>query len=123
MYSVLKKLKDIEGLPPDSLAVAALAKREIFERLRADIECLNSFYGEERSLMSDLGGYVVVLWGKREEVALHYKKILEYHNLNMEEYEYEDKMILPERDDITVTFRLFLCSSDYAVEIVSVEVK
>lgn len=122
MYSVLKKLKDIKGLPPDSLAVEALAKKEIFERLRADIECLNNLYGEERNLVSDLGGYVVILWGQREEVASHYERILKYHNLNAEEYEYEDKMILPERDDITVTFRLFLCSSDYAVEIVSVEV-
>lgn len=122
MYSVLRKMKDVEELPPDSLAVTALTKKGIFERLRADIECLNNLYGEERNLVSDLGGYVVVLWGKRDEVATHYKNILAYHKLNAEEYEYEDKMILPERDDVTVTFRLFLCSSDYAVEIVTVEV-
>ena len=44
-----------------------------------------------------------------------------YHKLCADEYEYMDKIILPERDDITVTFRLFLCSSDYAVEIVTIE--
>ena len=49
------------------------------------------------------------------------EKVLTHYKLRSDEYEYMDKIILPECDDITVTFRLFLCSSDYAVEIVTIE--
>ena len=63
----------------------------------------------------------MVIWGGRSEVQNEVEKVLTHHKLRSDEYEYMDKIILPERDDITVTFRLFLCSSDYAVEIVTIE--
>lgn len=98
-----------------------LQDEKIACRLRADIECLNEAYGSNRNLETDLGGYVIVLWGTQEEIEKHFKSIMKYHNLNADEYEYFDKMVLPERDEISVAFRLFLCSSDYAVEIVTIE--
>lgn len=98
-----------------------LSDEKVFKRLRADVECLNEAYGADRDLQADLGGFVVVIWGGRSEVQNEVEKVLTHHKLHSDEYEYMDKIILPERDDITVTFRLFLCSSDYAVEIVTIE--
>ena len=98
-----------------------LSDEKVFKRLRADVECLNEAYGADRDLQADLGGFVVVIWGGRSEVQNEVEKVLTHHKLHLDEYEYMDKIILPERDDITVTFRLFLCSSDYAVEIVTIE--
>ena len=98
-----------------------LNDEKVFKRLRADVECLDEAYGADRDLQADLGGFVVVIWGGRSEVQNEVEKVLTHHKLYSDEYEYMDKIILPERDDITVTFRLYLCSSDYAVEIVTIE--
>lgn len=121
MYSVVSNVEKLNQLPKNCLMPEALSNEKVFKRLRADIECLNEAYGADRDLQADLGGYVVVIWGSQREVQNEVENVLTYHKLRSDEYEYMDKIILPERDDITVTFRLFLCSSDYAVEIVTIE--
>ena len=121
MYSVVSNVEKLNQLPKNCLMPEALSNEKVFKRLRADIECLNEAYGADRDLQADLGGYVVVIWGSQREVQNEVENVLTYHKLRSDEYEYMDKIILPERDDITVTFRLYLCSSDYAVEIVTIE--
>lgn len=121
MYSVVSNIEKLNQLPKICSIPKALSNEKVFKRLRADIECLNEVYGADRDLQADLGGYVVVIWGSQSEVQNEVETVLTYHKLRSDEYEYMDKIILPERDDITVTFRLFLCSSDYAVEIVTIE--
>lgn len=88
-------------------------------RLRADMRVLDDCYGERRNLETDLGGYMVILYGNQDEIKTEYKKILEHHNLNEQDFEYEDNQRLDEY--ITVSIQLFLCSSDYAVEIVIIK--
>ena len=121
MYSIVSNEEKLNQLQKKCSMPEILSNEKVFKRLRADIECLNEVYGADRDLQADLGGYVVVIWGGQSEVENEVEKILTYHKLRSDEYEYKDKIILPERDDITVTFRLFLCSSDYAVEIVTIE--
>ena len=77
-------------------------------------------YGEERDLEKDLGGYLILVWGNKREQKKVFQRILEYHKLRSEEYEYMDKIKMSECSTV-VTFRLFLCSSDYAIEIVTVD--
>ena len=121
MYSIVSNAEKISQLQRDCPMTDILTNEKVFKRLRADVECLNDAYGADRDLQADLGGYVVVLWGGRKEVQSEVGKFLTYHKLCADEYEYMDKIILPERDDIAVTFRLYLCSADYAVEIVTIE--
>lgn len=52
------------------------------------MECLNDTYGADRDLQADLGEYVVVLWGSRREVQSEVGKLLTYHKLCADEYEY-----------------------------------
>lgn len=121
MYSIVSNEEKLSQLQRDYPVTDVLGNEKVFKRLRADVECLNDAYGADRDLQADLGGYVVVLWGRRKEVQNEIRKFLTYHKLCADEYEYMDKIVLPERDDIVVTFRLYLCSSDYAVEIVTIE--
>lgn len=121
MYSVVSNEEKLSQLQKDCLMTDVLSNEKVFKRLRADVECLNDVYGANRDLQADLGGFVVVIWGVRSEVQKEVENVLTHYKLCSDEYEYMDKIILPERDDITVTFRLFLCSSDYAVEIVTIE--
>lgn len=121
MYSIVLNEEKLNQLQKSCSILEVLSDEKVFKRLRADVECLNEAYGADRDLQADLGGFVVVIWGGRSEVQNEVEKVLTHHKLHLDEYEYMDKIILPERDDITVTFRLFLCSSDYAVEIVTIE--
>lgn len=63
----------------------------------------------------------IVLFGDRTEVFEQEKNVLKYFKLNADEYEYEEiyKQKEPECT-VEVTFRLYLCSSDYAVQVVRV---
>ena len=121
MYSIVSNGGELNQLQRECSMQEILSNEKVFKRLRADVECLDEAYGADRDLQADLGGFVVVIWGGRSEVQNEVEKVLTHHKLHLDEYEYMDKIILPERDDITVTFRLFLCSSDYAVEIVTIE--
>ncbi len=121
MYSIVSNEEGLNQFQRECSMPEVWSNEKVFKRLRADIECLNEAYGADRDLQADLGGYVVVLWGSRIEVQNELRKFLTYHKLCENEYEYMDKIILPERDDMIVTFRLYLCSSDYAVEIVTIE--
>ena len=121
MYSIVSNEEKLNQLQKNSSMPDVLNDEKVFKRLRADVACLNEAYGADRDLQADLGGFVVVIWGGRSEVQNEVEKVLTHHKLYSDEYEYMDKIILPERDDITVTFRLYLCSSDYAVEIVTIE--
>ncbi len=120
MYSIVSNGGELNQLQRECSMQEILSNEKVFKRLRADVECLDEAYGADRELQADLGGFVVVIWGGRSEVQNEVEKVLTHHKLHSDEYEYMDKIILPERDDITVTFRLFLCSSDYAVEIVTI---
>lgn len=102
--------KQVEGQPFLQLAET---------RLRADMRVLDDCYGKNRNLEKDLGGYMVILYGNQEEIKTEYKELLEHHNLEEQNYEYEDNQKLD--DYLTVSIQLFLCSSDYAVEIVIIK--
>lgn len=120
MYKVIVKESELKALMSvNKPHYRALHSRAVYSRLLEDIECLNRSYGADRHLKNDLGGYVIIVYGNKKEVDSTYKKILSYHKLDSSEYEYEDKIIKP-GCDVEITFRLYLCSSDYSVEIVTI---
>lgn len=85
------------------------------------LRTFDTSYGINRRIEGDLGGFAIVLFGDALEVLGHERKVLEYFKLNAEEYEFED--IYEQRESectVEVTFRLYLCSSDYAVQIVKI---
>ena len=89
--------------------------------LKEVLQRFDTAYGKERRIEADLGGFAIVLFGDRTEVSEQEKNVLKYFKLNADEYEYEEiyKQKEPECT-VEVTFRLYLCSSDYAVQVVRV---
>lgn len=119
MYRVLKNAKDFQQTIKSFEPLNVLKENKITDRIIAELNCLNEMYREERDLEKDLGGYLILVWGNKREQKKVFQRILEYHKLRSEEYEYMDKIKVSECS--TITFRLFLCSSDYAVEIITIE--
>lgn len=119
MYRVLRRVEDFQQTIKSFEQLTVLKENKITGRIIAELNYLNGMYGEERDLEKDLGGYLILVWGNEKEQEEVFQKILEYHRLRSEEYEYMDKIKVSECS--TITFRLFLCSSDYAVEIITIE--
>lgn len=120
MYRVLKNAKDLQQTIKTFKQLSVLEESKITGRITVELNCLNEMYGEERDLEKDLGGYLILVWGNKREQEKVFQKILEYHKLRSEEYECMDKIKVSEWS-MMITFRLFLCSSDYAVEIITIE--
>lgn len=91
---------------------------EASEQLEKMICQLDKWYGESRDLERDLGGYAIVLWGDRKDIEHEYDCILQYHHLQQDEFELEDKFV---SDKCMIRFRLYLCSSDYSIIIVIID--
>ncbi len=120
MYKIIKNrdsLSEWESIVPEEAKVL-LVNTIIRNHLRMLVDCLDSCYGAERDLEKDLGGYIVILYGENSSKEI--KKIINYHHLIEDEYECEDAFFEPECKQ-KVTFRLYLCSSDYAVQFVIIE--
>lgn len=96
------------------------ANHVILKRLSEVVRTLDEYYGADRDLEKDLGGYTVILYGTQKEIADSHGMLMKYHNLNEEEYEYEDSYGIQEWG-IKIVFRLYLCSNDYGIEEVIME--
>lgn len=121
MYKVIQNSQHLtqwmEALPQE---LRVFDRNELIRRrLEQSVQCMEESYGSERNLESDLGGFTIILYGSSWEIEEHCRKIMDYYHLDKTEYEYEDRYLEPERTT-TVTFRLYLCSSDYGIEIVTI---
>lgn len=103
------------------VVVIASTQTAVKNSLKEVLQRFDTAYGKERRIEADLGGFAIVLFGDRTEVSEQEKNVLKYFKLNADEYEYEEiyKQKEPECT-VEVTFRLYLCSSDYAVQVVRV---
>ena len=120
MYQVIKNEKSLQswlGKNEDSVLNTHLGAKKAF---LDGVRLFDTYYGENRDLRADLGGFTILLLGDDFEIEKHFQKIMEYFKLKENEYEYEDKYLEPKRS-AEVTFRLYLCSSDYSILIVTVK--
>lgn len=120
MYKIIKNRNELfewESIVPEDAGIL-FANTIIKKHLQMLVDCLDRCYGADRDLEKDLGGYIVILYGKN--LLKDFEKFLNHHHLIEDEYECEDTFYEPERDQ-RVTFRLYLCSSDYAVQFVIIE--
>lgn len=122
MYKVISNRNELDrwemGLPKG--ATILFSDPAIKGHLQMTVGCLDKYYGADRDIEKDMGGYTIILYGDNEEMHREYKRILAYHHRYEDEYELEDIYGEPECDQ-RVTFRLYLCSSDYSVMVVLIE--
>lgn len=103
-------------------AVTVINDSGAVSHLRKQLQILDDYYGEERDIEKDLGGYMIILFGEDDVVQEEYREILHYHHLQNNQFEYEEsyKTIA---DIGSIKVRLYLCSSDYCVIVVSIKEK
>ncbi len=112
--SLLEWLSDEENLVKEILLQGNIRKH-----LQTSVEILDEYYGSERDIEKDMGGYVVVFYGEPEEVEEQSGKHLEGYHLREDDYEFED-IYETETGGKRVVFRLYLCSSDYSVLVINI---
>ena len=123
MYKVLKNESDLDDwikvIPNEASVICSeIAIKNSLEKI---LRTFDAAYGKNRRIEADLGGFAIVLFGDNLQVLKHERNILQYFKLNEEEYEFEDIYEQIESEcTVEVTFRLYLCSSDYAVQIVKI---
>ena len=52
------------------------------------VRLFDTYYGTNRDLRADLGGFTILLFGDDFETEKHFQKIMEYFKLKENEYEY-----------------------------------
>lgn len=123
MYKVMKNESDLDDWIKVVPNEASVINNQIAikNHLKGVLRTFDTAYGTNRRIEGDLGGFAIVLFGDALEVLGHERNILKYFKLNVEEYEFEDIYEQKESEcTVEVTFRLYLCSSDYAVQIVKI---
>lgn len=96
-----------------------LLQDNIREHLQRLVETLDEYYGSERDIEKDMGGYVIVFYGGQKEVDDQSRKHLEEYHLKEDDFEFEDTYET-ERGGKRVVFRLYLCNSDYSVQVINI---
>lgn len=122
MYQVIGNEQSLKEWIEQSTFPATIIKDNhmVMKRLSEAVHTLDKYYGADRDLQKDMGGYTVIIYGTEKEIVDSHKIMLDSHHLNEEEYEYEDIYRIPEID-VKIIFRLYLCSNDYGIEEVIVE--
>lgn len=75
------------------------------------------YYGADRDITADLGGYIIIPYGDAAETEREYDEVLQCFCTEKNLYEYEEEF--PNGQDVAV-IRLYICSNDYAVAVVTV---
>lgn len=88
------------------------------ESLKVMAEQTDLYYGADRDIVADMGGYMIILYGDASEVEKEFQGVLQRYCMEKDTCEFEDEY--RNGQDITVV-RLYICSSDYAVVIVTVQ--
>lgn len=113
MYKIIANAKELRQFENETKDTLSLWKNEqAVASIKGKAEKLDDNYGADRNIVTDLGGYIVILYGESSEVEKEYAEILKQYSLPQELYEVEEKYQTEKGD---VVFRLYLCSCDYAV--------
>ena len=120
MYQIIRNEEDLKSWLRSNENSVINTHLGVLKATKDAVRCLDAHYGANRDFRAHLGGFMVFLFGDEFETEKHFRNIMEYFKLNADEYEYEDKYLEPKRS-AEVTFRLYLCSSDYSILIVTVK--
>lgn len=122
MYQVIateKALADWLESQGNSRIKEVLSNSGAILHLKRQLKIMDNSYGKERDIEKDLGGYMIILFGKDDEVQNEHRQILHYHHLKENEFEYQESFSII-GEHISILVRLYLCSSDYNVTTVSI---
>lgn len=119
MYKIIPNADALKQFQEETENTISLWKStQAVERVREMAEQIDSCYGAERDIAADLGGYIIILYGDSDEVAKEYDSTLQGYCMEKDLYEFEEEY---QNGQDIVMIRLYICSNDYAVVIVTVQ--
>lgn len=86
------------------------------DRIKEMVRQLDISYGSDRDILKDLGGFTIFIYGDQKEKDETLEKLFSHFSLEKDLYEWEDTF---DSGQETVIVRLFLCSCDYSILIVT----
>lgn len=118
MYQIIKNKESLIKWLEDKENVTQkiLNRKDIRNHLLTVMEVLDQNYGSNRDWEKDLGGYLIIFYGESNDIEQQAKDYLQRYQIKEDEYEFEDvyKFGIGGKK---VVFRLYLCSSDYAIQV------
>lgn len=112
MYHVIGTVEQMEAL---SVVLEESLPMQVWERMKQQLETLEKYYGADRDMDADLGGYVVLFPFMCKNEQTEHKNILERYHASDDEYEYRN-IILAENNHKWIE-ELYVLSSDYSIVI------
>lgn len=113
MHKVVANVKELEQFSHETANILSLWRNKpAVANIKDMAEKLDASYGADRDIVADLGGYIVIFYGKPREIKKEYAEILKQYSLPQDMYESEERY---QNGQEEVVVRLYLCSSDYAV--------
>lgn len=64
--------------------------RPAVNNIKTMAEQLDIYYGKNRDIFADMGGYIVIIYGETTEIEKEHEEILNRHFLKKDFYEFED---------------------------------
>lgn len=111
MHYVIKNTEHLNGIIK---AIGQSVPKSVLQRIKQTVETLDAYYGSDRDIEKDLGGFsAVFLSSNNEDITMRYN-ILRKYNFSENDYEYSD--IIFASNGLEWREELFV-SSDYNIVI------
>lgn len=119
MYKIIPNADALEQFRDETGDTLSLWKNaQAVDSIKVMAEQTDFYYGADRDIAADMGGYMVILYGDSCEVEREFNGILQRYCTEKDMCEFEDEY---RNGQDTVVVRLYICSNDYAVAIVTVQ--
>lgn len=119
MYKIIPNADALKQFQEETGNTLSLWKNtEAVESIRVMAEQADFYYGADRDIAADLGGYIIILYGDADEMEREFDGVLQRYCTEKDLCEFEDEY--PNGQDMVV-IRLYICSNDYAVAVVTVQ--
>lgn len=82
------------------------------------VEQTDIYYGADRDIFADMGGYLIIFYGDSTEIEKEYHGFLKHYYIEKDLYEFENTY---QNGPEKVVIRLYICSNDYALAVVTVQ--
>ncbi len=119
MYKIIPNTDALKKFQEETGNTLPLWKNtQAVERVKEMAEQTDFYYGADRNITADLGGYIIILYGDSDEVEKEFDGVLQRYGMEKDLCESEDEY---QNGQNIVVIRLYICSNDYAVVIVTVQ--
>lgn len=123
-HSMKKVLKNIQELSEWYKTDCAIVKRLVenpyaLNELLKNMGILDVFYGHDRDIHKELGGYTIVISNDdNKELLSEYKELLKEYHCNIEDYEICESFDNSNGDRVSIM--VYLISSDYGLVVATI---